>query len=964
MPERHDLDRVPRYRVLGPLRVMDSRGNDVTPRGALQRRLLAGLLVSAGRVVPADRLADLLWPDSLPDDHTAALQTHVFRLRRALPAGTIVQQPPGYRMDVGPGELDSALFERLVTAAATERASDPETALRLLDEALHLWRGEPYDDLAGSDDGTIEAARLSELRLRAEEERFAALSDLEREAGSLADLDAFVARHPLRERPRLLFLDALDRSGRRVDALRVYDDYRRVLAEELGVEPSAAMRERHDALVAGGIGPRSAAEVASSTVGLVPRPVSSLVGREDLVEQVDHLLGSHRIVTLIGPGGVGKTRLAAEVSLRRDEAAAVWFCELASSESAGVAAVVAATLGLEERSDGDLPDRIAAFLRHQDALLVFDNCEHVLDGVAALTERVLARTTSVRVLATSRERLAVDGEQLCPVRPLDVAPAVRLFVERARSVRPDFRLDESSEPIVDEICRRLDGLPLAIELAAARLQVLDVADVRDGLDRRFSLLVGGRRTTPRHQSLAAALSWSYALLDEDDRRLLEQVSIFAGAFTIEAAAAVSDRPSGDVGARLVGLAERSLVQRVPGRFALLETVREFAAERLDERGSRDSARQRHAGHVLDVAEAAQRELGTDQQGTVLAGLDQWLADLRLAFRHFVETEAADSALRLVVAVRAYGLTAMRPEVLGWGEAAAALGRASSHPLVADALAVAALGAWKRGDLVEARRLVDEAYAALPPGASASGVVLDMDALCELGEGRLEHAAATCKRALLTADAETDVLRWSETVATELFARAYLHEATVAADAARLLAELSPDHGLVPAAWCWYAAGEAVLDDDPDLAKQRLRHAIGLALRAGNNFVAGISGASAASLEVRHGDARRAVQEYQWLLPLWSRAGVRVTQWTMLRSVAELLARLGADRAAAVVLGAVTAPTAGNEVVGDDADRLAALATELRQRLGHDGYEVAVAEGRGLDDDDAAAVALAVFDTID
>ncbi|MGH9209064.1 MAG: ATP-binding protein [Acidimicrobiales bacterium] len=974
------------FGVLGRLTVTRD-GRDVAPRGPLQRRLLCALLLRADSVVATDELADLLWPDRLPANHLAALQTHVFRLRRLLPEGVVDSSPAGYRLTVVAEAVDAARFEAAVYQAAALRSSDPGAAASCLDAALGWWRGAPYDELADVDAARIEAGRLTELQLRATEERHDCLLELGRHGDVVADLEAFAAHHPLRERPQAQLMVALRRSGRPADALAVFERYRRALASDLGIDPSAALRRLHDDIVTDApdtTAPETATPPAptpavdsTGTAGGAGmhegRYVTSFLGRDGLVANVVARLGRERLVTLVGPGGVGKTRVAAEVG--RQVGGAVWFCELAGADPSSVALTVAATLGIDERPGTDHVARIADILRVQHGLVVLDNCEHVVDAAAALAEAVLTRAPAARVLATSRERLTVDGEHLCVVPPLpcpdpigaegEDQPAVRLFVDRARAVRPDWELTPDEWAVVAEVARRLDGLPLAIELAAARLHTLTLAEVAGGIETRFRLLTGGRRTTARHRSLAATVSWSYDLLDPAEQAMFEAVALFQAPFRAAGAAALAGCDEAEAVDLLSALVERSLAHRVGDRYGLLETLRQFGVERLDRQGRVAEVRARHARYHRDMAAAANARLHRAGAAGVLADLDASLGDLRAAQRWLADHGTHEDRLAFVLDLRDYGFYRMRPEVLDWAGAAAQAASAAGvvDPRVGDAFAVASQGAWKRGDRGRGTDLIAASAAAAEAAGGWTYRVLENLGNDHLIQGRLPEAVVANTAALDTDAARRTEFRRIEAHGNRALARGYADDPATADDVAALLDRLTAETSEVAAAWAWYTAGETVVDRDPALAADRFRRALALAEESGTLFVASTAGASAASIEARHGDPAAAVAHYRQLLLHGQRAGVRVLQWTMLRTVATLLLRIGAHQPAAVLLGAVTSTRSGHEVFGADAERLAAADLALRAALGDDAVEQAVERGRQMDDDAAVAVALAAFDDL-
>jgi hypothetical protein len=525
-------------------------------------------------------------------------------------------------------------------------------------------------------------------------------------------------------------------------------------------------------------------------------------------------------------------------------------------------------------------------------------------------------------------------------------------------VRPEFTLDDTNLALAAEICRRLDGLPLAIELAAARLQAMELTEVATGLDHRFRLLTSGMRTAPRQRSLSAAVAWSYDLLDDDMKRAFDSLGVFSGPFS--AAVGISVAALEDE-SMLVALVERSLVQRTAdGRYVLLETLKEFALERLAETGRIDELRKRHAARALEMVTESAARIPTDS-AAALAHLDALLIELRAAHRFLVETGDADSDLQMVAALDDYGFMRMKPEVLGWGEEAAALGRAVGHPLTPNALASAALGAWKRGDLLELQRLGQEALEVtaelgLPLGLTVANVV----GVHAMVTGRLDEAQEWFARSLETHDAATKPVQRLMTMTDRVLSATY----SASPDIGRLVEELIaniPEGPTPHGAYAWHGAGEAIMNEDPPEARRRAQRALDEAEITGAWFVTGIAGTLAASIDARHGEVDAAVAAYRWLLPWWRRSGEYSVLWTLLRSIAQLLDRLGKPRAAAVLLGAVTAPGSGHEVFGDDALLLADLAGRLEVELGDD-FRVARAEGAGMDVEAAAALASSELET--
>ncbi|MEW9555194.1 BTAD domain-containing putative transcriptional regulator [Nonomuraea sp. NPDC050783] len=650
-----------RFQILGPTAALGEDGEPVALGGPRVRALLALLALHAGRVVGADRLVEGLYGPEPPEGVANALQSQVSRLRRALGRDLVEFHPAGYRLAADPSDVDACRFERLAAAGRRALAAgDPARAAGLLREALELWRGAP---LADAPHARGAAAALEELRLAATEDRVQADLDLGRHRELAAELRGLIAAHPLRERLRAQLMRALYGSGRQAEALTVYDEARKILGEELGVEPGAELTAAHLAVLRAD--PALGAPAApASRLGLRAQ-LSSFVGRAEELAQVGARLRAGRLVTLIGPGGAGKTRLAAEAAAQ--EPGDVCFVPLAPvSEDADVPAAVLAALGVREalRAAAERPvdplTRLVTALTGRELLLVLDNCEHLITATAELTDLLLASCPGLRVLATGREALGITGESILPVAPLRLPPpeaddpleypAVRLFADRAAAVRPGFAVDAGTAAHVVRICRALDGLPLAIELAAARLRTMSVADVAARLDDRFRLLARGSRTAlPRHQTLHAVVAWSWGLLDADEQRLARRLSVFVGGARPEAAEAVCGLPE-EV---LFSLAEKSLVEQVGGRYRMLETIQAFCAERLADAGEVEAVRDAHVRYYLDLVLAADARLRTREQLPWLARLDEESDDVNAAVRWAAESGQVETALRLLAHTACY-----------------------------------------------------------------------------------------------------------------------------------------------------------------------------------------------------------------------------------------------------------------------------------------------------------------------
>lgn len=793
------------FRILGPLQVL-AAGRPVDPGAPKQRALLAFLLIHANQVVSTDRILEEVWAGDPPPGGARTLQVHVSKLRRALAAGgssgggPLRTDGPGYALEVGPNDLDATEFESLWRRARGELEVNPGHAAATLRHALSLWRGPALAGFTYEAFAQGEIRRLEDLRLTALEDAVEADLALGREAEALPRLEALCDQHPLRERLRGQLMVALFRLGRQAEALRTCSDLRRLLGEELGIDLSPQLRDLEDRILLHdrGLLPTPRPQV---TAHELPVRLTSFVGRWREQAALQAMLLEHRLVTVTGVGGVGKTSLAVEAARDAlvDHPGGTWLVGLAALGDPGlVAGQVTGALGLNPSGSADPVETLTAYLGDRRALLILDNCEHVVAGVARLADALLRSCRELHILATSREPLHVDGETLFSLPPLAVpsddadsreaadSPALQLLVQRAALRQPGFELNELNAGPLRMICRRVAGIPLAIELAAARLPSVPVEELARGMDRQLEVLtVGSRAAEPRQQTLDATLDWSYRLLTDAEQAALRRAAVFHAGFDIAAAEAVTGDEPVDR-SRVVGLLSRLVeasllnveVRDGTTAYRLLEPVRQYGARRLHETGEEGLIRRRHADHF--VARAASlpdcEEAGRWSDLLRIGG--SITDDCRAAIAWGVAEGEAETALRLAVLLTGYWsvVAATREGFIALSAALAAAPREPTPPrlralsycaafavglnepadkwldelqgwatrlgtLEAQGNAAGAIGylAFARGELEEAARLLTDAYQkALRTGQSPIRDGVDL-AECLIRVGRFDEA---------------------------------------------------------------------------------------------------------------------------------------------------------------------------------------------------------------------------------
>ena len=786
-------------RVLGNLELVDDSATAIPVRGAQQRRALATLSLHAPASTPVDVLNDVLWPDGPPS--TNALQAVMSKLRKAIAPITIDVSGSAYSLGLGAAELDVHRFERLVTAGREAAAAGHfDDAVSRLDDALALWGGRPFDDVADLAIGRAPVARLLSMREAARTTRLECSIDGGQIEAAAVELESLVVAEPLVERWWALLMIARYRQDRQADALRAFQEARTILADELGLEPGPELRDLEAKILQQdpSLGPSSRGVFSKrsprrpSVAGSqLPARMASIVGRADHIETLVGLLGHERLVTIAGPGGAGKTTLAIEVGRRWAATEArprVILIELAAVPRGGeVVAAVGAQLAV---GDGDLRannisatemERIIDALGRRPTLVVLDNCEHLVDEAAEFTATLLRRCDSVKVLATSREALSVAGERTWAIPPLTPDESVELLAARAASAGVDFDLTADSGSTAIRLVERLDGLPLAIELAAARLRSMSLADLVERIDDRFAVLsVGTRTAEPRQQTLRNLVDWSYDLLDQHERTLFRRLAVFSGGAGLDAIENVCTDPvdvggtdriaRGDVDTLVARLVDKSLVvaDRTPVgvRFRMLQTLADYANEQLLASGEAEWLGHRHATYFAGLVAPAERGLLGREQRTWIAWLRLEWANITTAIDHALAVDDAETAIALVAPLGWYFFmideTAAGAE---WLHAALACSGKSDPRLHSLALAFYAFLASTGPDPANAAVVAERALATLDSydDPTTESMVTGMYVICQLFLGRIE----ACKEVLpLTeAAAHRSGDRWSIAMAT-------------------------------------------------------------------------------------------------------------------------------------------------------------------------------------------------------
>ncbi len=947
-------------------------------------------------MVPADVLIDQVWGERPPSDPVNALQVQVSYLRRALGmassggAPCLRTEAGGYVLDVEADAVDMYRFERAVSSAterlATESRDEVEAGLAELRTALGLWRGEALQDVAYEPFAAPEVARLGELRAVALENEIEAQLLLGRHEAAIPVLRQHIMDQPVRERLRAQLMVALYRSGRQAEALRAFDATRERLVEELGVEPGAELQALQRSVLAhdpdldwtplGGSAGRAVAsegagpEGAALEGGWLPAPTSGLVGREREVAGVHAALAETRMVTLTGPGGAGKTRLALAVARDQARTRPVWFVDLGElGDPSLVPFEVARAVGATSLTDP--LDAATTRIGDRHGLLLLDTCEHLIEACATAAHRLVRACPALGVLATSRQPLAVAGEVAWPVPPLGVpdpaastaemreSEAVRLFCERSRAVRPDAVLDESVLGDVARICRTLDGLPLAIELAAARTNVLSVAGILERLGDRFALLRKvGRAAEVRQRSLRGAIDWSHDLLEDDQRRYFDRLGVFAGRFTLDAATAVAAQGLGtDPLELLSAVVDRSLlVADRDESYRMLDSLRTYAIDRLHlDPLEWDATNARLAAWLTDYCEAVAPRLRDAGQQSAIAGLRAEVPNIRATLEWAFTSGNAVAGAQLVSSLAWYwALEPTSEEAIRWLEPA--LARAGTGETRARLLEGLGIHTLMLGDVTDAHETLveaDQLWTELgTPERGLTALSYRGDAECWLGD--LDAAAATQDRAIALARNHGDdwdlawALGWRARTAAdqgdEALAAALLAES-------RSLAERMGDPRVL--GWIVYELANAALrNGDFERAFRLAGQAADTHMEIGWREGLGAALASVGRALVGLGRPTEAISCQHRALRLATELRQPYAICVALEGLADALASADDQEPAAEMLGCAAATRARMGVRASSAEMrrgrvVEALEEALRQRLGDRTFEAAFGRGEHL-----------------
>lgn len=971
-------------RVLGSLALIRPEGS-VALGGPKSQLLLTMLIANAPRRLSNDRLIDGLWGEAPPRSAMATLQSQISRLRSLIcPEFEIVYEAMGYRLEAITGTLDSRRFENFVdrslNRAQDERTQPLQSVFAAdMESALALWRGRAFGQFAEHSEVAGEARRLDEMRLVAIDAWAAEQIRSGDPVSIVGELESLVRNHPLRESFRRFLTLALYQTGRQAEALRTVSEFRSLLRDEAGLSISPGLKQLEEQVLSDDPAlqtPRVL--VRRRTEGATGRQllgVTSFFGRDPHVASIGVAIRRESVVTITGPGGVGKTRLAMHVAgtVGHEFGNGVVVVELAAlRDPSGAAQVIANALDIQQRQHRTIEDTIEDFLAPLQVLLLLDNCEHLTTEIAPLVDRLRLACPELRILATSRQPLGLAAEYIDVLNPLGVptpaadsvdqvrrASAVELFVSRASSGHHKFELTEKNAKAVSEVCRRLDGLPLALELAAARLRTMSIHDLVDRLAVRTDMpgqtQIGA---DGRQRSVRDLVDWSYDLLDPAERYFFEQLSVFAGGFDSSAVRAVclSGDAALDGADLLVGLVDKSMVifdGPSSSRYRLLEPLREYGLERLTERGGLRDAEHRHYEWFRSRAMQASSELNGPEEGRWATRIGEDFDNFRAAFLVAIRNENADGALSLVASLRENAFREIKYEVTKWAETAVALEGAEDGSCLSTVLGVVSYGAFVHGDMPRAIELARRALA-VPgeSGLSESGLPERVLSNALFYMEKTDEAVVWMDRMVLSGRTSGDTAQTAHALYMSSVAQTSIGDAIGGAVLAGEAREAAMSCGSPTAmAQAAYALGLALEQERPDEALQQLERACRHAADAGNRWLEAFALTEVYSLKAKSGELHEALVGYAEVIETWYRGGDWANQYLSLRGVFSIFVEIGRHEAGAVLHGALAAVGASQAmpIVPAEAERLVDQVDELQASMDPTDFSSAVRKGATLKD---------------
>lgn len=878
-------------KVLGPMQAFRD-GEEVDLGGPTQRRLLASLVARSGEVVSVTSLLDDLWGEDPPPSGPQSIQSYVSRLRRQLGGDIIETQAPGYRLGTNGVVIDSVEFLELARALP----SSPVDRLEQVDLALEMWSGPPFEDFDHVD---FAARHLVDMRHDIEEERARLLARSGQGAAAVALLERITNTAPLRESAWITLSQVLSQAGRQAEAVRTLDRYRDNLAD-IGLEPGPAFTAAQNEVF----------EAATTGVGVerLPRVETSFLGREAELAELVRLVSERRLVTVVGPGGMGKTRLALETARAWTSTPAVFASLSSLSDEREVGPAILSAIGGETR--GNPIDSILARLSRNPSLLVIDNAEHVIEAAASIAFEIVTGTDTV-VLVTSREPLNVPGEAILALESLDPERAIELYRDRAKDANPDF---EASSATLDMLCEELDYMPLAIEMAAGRAAALSPDEILARLSPRYGLLDKPRRGgEDRHRSLDAMVDWSYSLLSEDGQRVFERLSVVAGSFDLDTAAALAGfgnvGPSAVLGI-LADLVDRSLIRRTSkSRFRMLRVLKSYAEQQLALSGDETETRTNHARWFANLATEIGTGLSTPDESSWIETANAAVDDLTDALSWSVQTGDLTNAQMILEGLFDWFYHRQPPAITEWGDLVQSL--AGDHDVRSVASAWASLAALKQGQAQKARDLASAGTAVDGPSGRFAWFMTG-EVACY--EDRLDEALSAYRKQLVRATNLDDRIGVVDAMAGETLALAYQGVFERAVDSAIALEKVATDIGAPTyRAYAVYALGEAVAETEPERSAELLQQATDLANSVNNYFIQALSRTALGSVLSRLGRYDEAAIALHDAMDLWESMGMPGYRWAVIQYLGALLAQTGDLESAARLLS--SAESAGRSPLG-------------------------------------------------